>query len=304
VPTIALELVPAARENGRSRTLDEGRTVREKLHKAGILNDINTVLIPQVIPEDEFRPVDLEEKLDPVDSKRYLSQELPVDYILTQVTVYTPMERLRQRAQMLREEEINRVVFVGAPRTENNRMVGPPPTDAITSLQDVVPSSGVILIPTREFEVGRFSAKLDSGANFGVTQLLFSDYIGTFLGDLSEKTDNRPEIMLSFGYVPKAESRVGLFKWLIWDDRPVVHDELQWIEKLAPMPFKKKKAKLVDLYTRVIDRVHRYDFPIGLHFSIPYGISGPAFETFSEMMEVWSPEREPVGAGVRVSGGE
>jgi hypothetical protein len=295
-PTIALELVPAARENGRAHTLEEARTVREKLEEAGILGDINTVLIPQVIPEDEFRPVELEQKLDPLDSKRYLSEELDVDYTVTQVTVYTPMEQLRQRARMLREEEINRVVFVGAPRVENERMVGPPPTDAITNLQDIIPSSGVILIPTRESEVERFSAKLDAGANFGATQLLFSDYIGEFLGDLSQRTETRPEIILSFAYVPKAETRVGLFKWMIWDDRPVVRDELAWIEELAPMPFKQKKAALVDLYKRVIDRVHQYDFPIGLQFSIPYGVSGPAFETFSEMLEVWSPEREPVGA--------
>jgi hypothetical protein len=296
VPTVALELVPAARENGRSRTLDEGRLVREKLESAGILKDINTILIPQVIPEDEFRPVELEEKLDPLDSKRFLSQELPVDYILTQVTVYTPMDELRQRGQMLREEDVSRVVFVGAPRTENDRMVGPAPTDAIAGLQDIIPSSGVILIPTRESEVDRFTAKLDSRANFAVTQLLFSDYIGQFLGDLSKRTEHRPEIMLSFGYVPKAETRVGLFRWLIWDDQPVVRDELDWIADLAPVPFKEKKARLVDLYKRVIEGVHRHDFPIGLHFSIPYGVSGPAFETFSEMLEVWSPEREPVGA--------
>jgi hypothetical protein len=101
--------------------------------------------------------------------------------------------------------------------------------------------------------------------------------------------------MLSFGYVPKAETRVGLFRWMIWDDRPMVHEELAWIEELAPLPFKEKKARLVDLYKQIIEHVHQHDFPIGLQFSIPYGVSGPAFETFSEMLEVWSPRREPAG---------
>jgi hypothetical protein len=299
VPTIALELVPAARDNGREATLNEGRTVREKLEKAGILNDINTVMIPQVIPEDEFRPVELEEKLDPIDTKRYLSESLPVDYIVTQVTVYTPMDQLRQRAEKLRGEGINRVIFVGAPRVENERMVGPTPPEAISNLQDIIPSCGVILIPTRESEVDRFSAKVEAGASFGNTQLLFSDYVTTFLGDLAEKTDKRPEIVLTFGYVPKAEAKVGLFEWMIWDDQPVVKDEIDFVSNIAEKPFNEKKDKLVDLYKQVIDGVHKYDFPIGVQFSIPYGVSGPAFETFSEMLEVWSPARQPVVAGTR-----
>jgi hypothetical protein len=299
VPTIALELVPAAKTNGREATLKEGRSVREKLEKAGILEDVNTVMIPQVIPEDEFRPVELEEKLDPIDTKRYLSESLPVDYIATQVTVYTPMEKLRQRAEKLRSEGINRVIFVGAPRVENERMVGPTPPEAINNLGDIIPSCGVILIPTRESEVERFSAKVDAGATFGSTQLLFSDYVTTFLDDLANKTDKRPEIMLTFGYVPKAEAKVGLFEWMIWDDQPVVKDEIEFVSGIAEKPFNEKKEKLVDLYKQVIDGVHKYDFPIGVQFSIPYGISGPAFETFSEMLEVWSPERQPVAAGTR-----
>ena len=279
--------------------LKEGQSVREKLTKAGILEDVNTVMIPQVIAEDEFRPVELEEKLDPIDTKRYLSEKLPVDYIVTQVTVYTPMEKLRERARSLRAEGIQRVIFVGAPRVENERMVGPTPPEAISNLQDTIPSCGVILIPTRESEVDRFSAKVDAGATFGNTQLLFSDYIGTFLGDLSRKTEERPEIVLTFGYVPKAETKVGLFEWMIWDDQPIVRDEIEFVKSIADKPFKEKKAKLVDLYKQVIDGVDRYDFPIGVQFSIPYGLSGPAFETFSEMLEVWSPQRQPVGAGGR-----
>ena len=297
--TIALELVPAARENGREATLKEGRTVRDKLDKAGILQDVNTVMIPQVIPEDEHRPVELEEKLDPIDTKRYLSEALPVDYIVTQVTVYTPMEQLRQRAETLRSEGIQRVIFVGAPRVENERMVGPTPPEAISGLRDIIPSCGVILIPTRESEVDRFSAKVDAGATFGNTQLLFSDYITTFLGDLSRKTDARPEIVLTFGYVPKAEAKVGLFEWMIWDEQPVVKDEIAFVQNIAEKPFAEKKTELVDLYKRVIDGVHQYDFPIGVQFSIPYGISGPAFETFAEMLDVWSPVRRPVVAGSR-----
>lgn len=297
--SIALELVPAAKTNGRETTLKEGRKVRDKLEKAGILNDINTVMIPQVISEDEFRPVELEEKLDPIETKRYMSEVLPVDFIATQVTVYTPMEQLRERARALTSEGINRVIFVGAPRVENERMVGPTPPEAINGVKDIIPSCGVILIPTRESEVDRFAAKVDAGASFGNSQLLFSDYMGTFLEDLSRKTEKRPEIMLTFAYVPKAETKVGLFEWMIWDEQPKVREEIEFAKNIADKPFAEKKTKLVDLYKRVIDSVHKQDFPIGVQFSIPYGISGPAFETFSEMLEVWSPNRAPVGAGSR-----
>lgn len=297
--SIALELVPAAKTNGRETTLKEVRTVREKLEKAGILNEINTVMIPQVISEDEFRPVELEAKLDPIEAKRYMSEVLPVDYIATQVTVYTPMEQLRERARALQNEGINRVIFVGAPRVENERMVGPTPPEAISGVKDIIPSCGVILIPTRESEVDRFAAKVNAGATFGNSQLLFSDYMGTFLGDLAQKTDERPEIMLTFGYVPKAETKVGLFEWMIWDEQPVVRDEIEFVKNIADKPFKQKKEQLVDLYKRVIDSAHKQDFPLGVQFSIPYGISGPAFETFSAMLEVWSPERQPVAAGNR-----
>ena len=120
--TISLELVPKAKTNGRELTRREGQTAREKLERAGIFEAINTVMIPQVIPEDEFRPVELEEKMDPIDTSRYLSESLPVDYIVTQVTVYTPMEKLKHRAQVIQEEDIDRVIFVGGPRGAGDKL--------------------------------------------------------------------------------------------------------------------------------------------------------------------------------------
>ena len=66
---------------------------------------------------------------------------------------------------------------------------------------------GVILIPTRDGEVGRLNFKCDQGATFAQTQLLYSDAIVGFLTDFAKKTDHRPEILLSFGFVPKVEEQ-------------------------------------------------------------------------------------------------
>ena len=54
----------------------------------------------------------------------------------------------------------------------------------------------------REGEQGRFNFKCDRGATYGMTQLLYSDAIVGFLTEFAATTEHRPEILLSFGFVP------------------------------------------------------------------------------------------------------
>ena len=75
------------------------------------------------------------------------------------------------------------------------------------STTGLVPNRGAILIPTRAGEQGRFNFKCDRGATYGMTQLLYSDAIVSFLTEFAQTTDYRPEILLSFGFVPKVESQ-------------------------------------------------------------------------------------------------
>ena len=63
---------------------------------------------------------------------------------------------------------------------------GVAPTDALSIYDDLVPNRGVILIPTREGEHGRFNFKCDQGATYGMTQLLYSDAIVGFLPQLRQ----------------------------------------------------------------------------------------------------------------------
>ena len=111
-----------------------------------------------------------------------------------------------------------------------------------------------------------------------------------FLADFAKNTDHRPEILLSFGFVPKVESRVGLINWLIQDPgNAAVADEQAFVTKLAAGDPAQKRQLMVDLYKRVIDGVAELGFPLSIHFEATYGVSGPAFQTFAEMLAYWSP---------------
>jgi len=149
---------------------------------------------------------------------------------------------------------------------------------------------GVIVIPTRDGEQGRLNFKCDRGATYGMTQLLYSDAIVDFLAEFAKNTDHRPEILLSFGFVPKVESRIGLINWLIQDPgNAAVADEQAFVQRLAGSEPAQKRQLMVDLYKRVIDGVAELGFPLSIHFEATYGVSGPAFQTFAEMLAYWSP---------------
>jgi hypothetical protein len=290
MPTIALEIVPTSTEAGLEGAQAEARKVRGLLDKFGLTDRINTLLLPQIIPEEGDRPVPIREKLDPLEASQVLRQELSTDFILTQVTVFTPYEQLLTRLRSLKEAGVERVVYVGVPRVLNEGdVVGPFPSDALDLFRDLMPSQGVILIPTRPDEDQRFLQKLDHGANFALTQLLYTDQITGFLKSVRH-SEHKPEILLSFGFVPKVELKMGLITWLIRDATDFAKQEMEAVAQVAGLPFEQKKAWLVDCYKRVIDGALGLGFPLGLHFECPYGVTEPALETFNAMLEAWSPD--------------
>jgi hypothetical protein len=106
-----------------------------------------------------------------------------------------------------------------------------------------------------------------------------------------ELRHDRPEILLSFGFVPKVETRVGLLNWLIQDPgNAAVADEQAFVRTLAENEPAQKRKLMVDLYKRVIDGVAELGFPLSVHLEATYGLSGPAFDTFAEMLAYWSPQ--------------
>jgi hypothetical protein len=292
--TIALELVPPNVERGAEQATDDARKVLQISAETGIEGRIGHVMIPGMIAEEGDRPVEMKPKLDVLEFWSIIKPQLPgVRGLCTQVTAFMDEPSLRRRLTDLLTAGIEGIVFVGVPRTMNDgEGSGVAPTDALSIYRQLVPNRGVILIPTREGEHGRFNFKCGQGATFGMTQLLYSDAIVGFLTEFARNTDHRPEILLSFGFVPKVENRVGLINWLIQDPgNAAVADEQALVKKLAGSEAAQKRRLMVDLYKRVIDGVADLGYPLSIHLEATYGVSGAAFETFAEMLAYWSPAK-------------
>ncbi|MGV0041768.1 mycobacterial-type methylenetetrahydrofolate reductase [Mycobacterium colombiense] len=290
--TIALELVPPNADEGRERALEEAQKVVRNSAEAGLDGRIRHVMIPGIIAEDDDRPIQMKPKLDVLEFWSVVRPELPgIKGLCTQVTAFMDEPSLRMRLTELTSAGMEGVVFVGVPRTMNDgEGSGVAPTDALSIYRELLSNRGVILIPTRDGEQGRFNFKCDQGATYGMTQLLYSDAIVGFLTEFARQTDHRPEILLSFGFVPKMESRVGLINWLIQDPgNPAVAAEQEFVKELAAGEPAQKRRQMVDLYKRVIDGVAELGFPLSIHLEATYGNSGPAFQTFAEMLAYWSP---------------
>ncbi|MFL0173883.1 mycobacterial-type methylenetetrahydrofolate reductase [Mycobacterium sp. SMC-16] len=292
--TIAFELVPPNIERGPQFAVDEAHKVLLNAAAVGLEGRIRHVMIPGMIEEDGDRPVEMKPKMDVLDFWQLMKPELPgIRGLCTQVTSFLDEDALSKRLAVLQDADFDGIAFVGVPRTmSDGEGAGVAPTDALTIYRDQVPNRGVILIPTRDGEQGRFNFKINQGATYGMTQLLYSDTIVGFLKEFAATTEHRPEILLSFGFVPKMESKVGLINWLIQDPgNPLVAAEQDFVSRLAGEEPAAKRALMLDLYKRVIDGVGELGFPISIHLEAAYGVSKPAFETFAEMLEYWAPDK-------------
>lgn len=291
--TIALELVPPDLDGGVERAVEEGRKVAELSREFGLAGRIQHAMIPGIIAEDDDRPVDFNPKMDTIDFWKTIQPELgDLKGLCTQVTAFHDEQQLPGRLKDLRSAGMEGITFVGVPRTmTDGQGPGVAPTDALAEYQDIVPNRGSILIPTREGEQGRFNFKCDRGATFAMTQLLYSEAIVDFLTRFAKETSHRPEILLSFGFIPGVESKKKLIDWLIQDPgNKVVEEEQKFVAQVAELPFEERKKQTVELYKRVIDGVHGLGFPMSIHLEAPYGNNKPAFETFAEMLDYWAPK--------------
>ena len=292
--TIALELVPPNVDRGRERALEDAEKVLRCSAEAGLAGRVRHVMIPGMIDEDDDRPIEMKPKLDVLDFWSMIKPELPgINGLCTQVTAFMDEPTLRARLTRLSDSGFDGIAFVGVPRTLNDgEGSGVAPTDALSMFDNVVDNRGVILIPTREGEHGRFEFKCNRGATYGMTQLLYSDAIVAMLTEFTQTTEHRPEILLSFGFVPKIESKVGLINWLIQDPgNAAVAAEQEFVRTLAGSEPVQRRKLMLDLYKRVIDGVGGLGFPLSVHFEATYGVNTPAFETLAEMLEYWSPDQ-------------
>ena len=290
--TVAFELVPPNADLGTEQAVEEARKVLRFSKETGIDGRIRHVMIPGMIEEDDDRPVEMKPRLDVLEFWNIIKPELRgLKGLCTQVTAFMNEESLRHRLSDLRDAGFDGIAFVGVPRTLNDgEGSGVAPTDALSIYDQIVPNRGAILIPTRDGEQARFNFKCNQGATYGMTQLLYSDAIVGFLTEFAKTTEHRPEILLSFGFVPKVETRIGLISWLIQDPgNAAVAEEQAFVAQLAETEPAQKRKLMVDLYKRVVDGVAGLGFPLSVHLEAAYGASVPAFETFAEMLDYWSP---------------
>ena len=290
--TVALEFVPPNTDRSADEVLEEAHKVARFSAETGLAGRIGHVMIPGMIAEDDDRPVEMKPKLDVLDYWNRIAPELPgIKGRCTRVTAFMDKPSLRDRLTELLAADMEGIVFVGVPRTmSDGEGSGVAPTDALALYRDLVPNRGAILIPTREGESGRFEFKCNQGATYGMTQLLYSDSIVDFLTEFARSTDHRPEILLSFGFVPKVETRIGLINWLIQDPgNAAVAKEQEFVKNLAGLEPAERQQLLVDLYKRVLDGVADLGFPLSIHFEATYGFSRPAVDTLAAMLDYWSP---------------
>lgn len=292
--TIALELVPPNADRGAEYPAQEARKVLRLAADSGLEGRIGHIMIPGIIEEDDGRPVEIEPKLDVLDYWSLIRPELNgIKGLCTQVTSFLDERALHERLTTLVGAGFDGIAFVGVPRTMNDGDgTGVAPTDALSMSGQVVANRGVILIPTRADELSRFGFKCKQGATYGMTQLLYSDAIVGFLAEFARAGEYRPEVLLSFGFVPTMESKVGLIDWLIQDPgNESVAAEQQFVRRLAASEPAHRRMQMLDLYKRVIDGVVDLGFPLSVHFEATYGVSAPAFETFAAMLDYWAPDR-------------
>ena len=67
--------------------------------------------------------------------------------------------------------------------------------------------------------------------------------------------------------------------------------EQEFVKTLAGSEPADRRKLMVDLYKRVIDGVGGLGFALSIHFEATYGVNTPAFQTFADMLEYWSPDR-------------
>ncbi|WP_026356691.1 mycobacterial-type methylenetetrahydrofolate reductase [Mycobacterium sp. 141] len=292
--TIALELVAANVERGVDYAMHEAHKVLQLSKDSGIEGRIGHIMIPGMIEEDDGRPVEMKPKFDVLDYWSMLQPELPgIRGLCTQVTSFLDKPALQARLTELMDAGFEGITFVGVPRSmSDGEGGGVAPTDALALYSDLVQHRGAILIPTRDGEQGRFRFKCDQGATYAMTQLLYSTAIVDFLTEFARTCDHRPEILLSFGFVPSIEAKVGLVNWLIQDaGNATVADEQEFVRRLAGTESARRRMLMLDLYKRVIDGVADLGFPLSVHFEATYGPSAPAFEMFAAMLDYWAPDR-------------
>ncbi|GGY04598.1 hypothetical protein GCM10007160_35300 [Litchfieldella qijiaojingensis] len=218
---LVLEAVPpelGQGESGIETTLER----IESLHRALGLDAVN---IPEIHEEssksrkgERLRP--FEPRVEPRTLARHIQERLDVPCIINRVVVH--LERKRQLDWFRESWEqygIRRFVLVGGERSDQS-YPGPSVPEANRLLRERLDVPGMrvgnICIPTRRGEAERMMHKIDSGADFFTTQVIFhAEEVTTLLDALSECVGGRatPQVLVSLAPV-RSERNIRFLHWL------------------------------------------------------------------------------------------
>lgn len=289
MPTLSLAAAPPPQQICSPAGVDQAQQLADRLAGTQLRSQIERIFVPMIIDEDSFRPGEFVDHEDPLDFHAALRQSLPeLGAMVAQVTPFTHTADLERRVVRARAQGVDRMIFVGVPREYDEAdVVGLYPVQALSYFADSMPGRGVITIQSRPHEHDRLLAKVNAGANFAVSQLVYGDAIVDLLASLQDSWQTTPEIILSFGYIPATEARSGLIRWLIQDDN--AHAEMDWVSETAQCDLGERTRRLVNLYRDVVGRVRDLGIEPGINFEAPYGLSQAAVETFEAMLESYNP---------------
>lgn len=218
---LVLEAVPPELKQGE-KGIEAVLEKIEELHRDVGFDAVN---IPEVQEESSKsskgeRRKPFEPRVEPRALARRIQQALGLPCIINRVVVHLERERQLDWFRETRDDYgVNRVVMVGGERSDQ-RYPGPSVPEATRLLKKQPDTTdiqvGNICIPSRPGEGERMKRKIDSGADFFTTQVIFhADEVTTLLDELGDHTGpgNAPNLMVSLAPV-RSERNIRFLHWL------------------------------------------------------------------------------------------
>ncbi|MDN3520784.1 hypothetical protein [Halomonas ramblicola] len=235
---LVLEAVPPELEQGR-RGIEATLEKVADLHHALGLDAVN---IPEIREESAKsdkgeRRKPFAPRVEPRELARCIQERLDVPCIINRVVVHLERERqLDWFRETWEDYGVRRFVLVGGERSDR-RYPGPSVTETCRLLRERVDVPGLrlgnICIPTRRGEVARMRAKLDAGADFFTTQVVFhAEEVTALLDALGDRPGGgrAPGLLLSLAPV-RSERNIRFLRWL----GVSLSDELEaWLSAAGP----------------------------------------------------------------------
>jgi 5,10-methylenetetrahydrofolate reductase len=274
---LILEVVPPIMKHGE-KGIEECLIKLETIHKA---TGIDLVNIPELHDESSKNPRgerkrEFEERLEPRVLGFRIQEQLKLGCIINRVVVLlTPEKQCDWFRETHDKYGINNFVLVGGEKSTINY----PGPSVITANQlirktitDPILQVGNISIPSRKNEAKRMKKKIDSGAGFFTTQIIYhAEEFIRLLDELSNHNSLTKENKIFLSLSPiRTERSIKFLRWL----GVTISNELE--EKLIEDPDlieKKSLEHIEDIWTQICKYVNiiQSSFRVGINLC-PIGV--------------------------------